>query len=224
LRILIVEDDASLATSLQKALHSGGLDSDVESDGREGCDKAASGAYSLVVLDILLPAMNGFQICARLRERGISVPILMLTAKVGEWDEAEALDTGADDYLTKPVSLVVFLAHVRALLRRSNLFDRENLVLDGVKLDPVRRLCSSRGIEVTLSGREVEVLATLMQAKGEVVAKAELIDRIWGVDFEGDRNVAEVYIGTLRRKLEPAFDRRVITTVHGIGYRFSSRV
>jgi DNA-binding response OmpR family regulator len=148
----------------------------------------------------------------------------MLTAKVGEWDEAEALDTGADDYLTKPVSLVVFLAHVRALLRRSTLFDRENLVLDGVKLDPVRRLCSSRGIDVPLSGREVEVLATLIQAKGEVVAKAELIDRIWGVDFEGDRNVAEVYIGTLRRKLEPAFGRRLITTVHGIGYRFSSRV
>lgn len=148
------------------------------------------------------------------------MPILMLTAKVGEWDEAEALDTGADDYVTKPVSMMVFLAHVRALIRRSQIFPQRHMELSGTTLDPLRRLCVSGGIQVSLTGREVEVLAALMAAKGEVVDKVELLNRVWGRDFKGDRNIAEVYVRRLRKKLEPVFGRQMVATVHGVGYRF----
>ena len=220
MRILVVEDDPSLASSLRRTLESAGFTCDLAFDGRTGYERARSGDYALVIMDILLPAMNGFLACAELRRRGHDVPILMLTAKAGEWDEAEALDTGADDYLIKPVSMTVFLAHVRALIRRSQWFSGRQITIDGITLDPVRRLCAYAGAEVALSGREVEVLAALMVAKGGAVNKAELVNNVWGADFSGDRNIAEVYVRNLRRKLEPAFARPVIGTVHGVGYRF----
>jgi DNA-binding response OmpR family regulator len=220
MRILVVEDDPSLASSLRRALESAGFTCDLAFDGRTGYDRARSGDYALVLMDILLPAMNGFLACAELRRRGHDVPILMLTAKAGEWDEAEGLDTGADDYLTKPVSMTVLLAHVRALIRRSQWFHNRQIAIDGITLDPVRRICSYADAGVALSGREVEVLAALMVAKGAAVKKVELVNEVWGADFKGDRNIAEVYVRNLRRKLEPAFARPVIGTVHGIGYRF----
>jgi two-component system, OmpR family, response regulator len=220
MRILVVEDDSDLADNLCRALDAAGFDCDVALDGVTGLDKARSRVYDLVVLDIMLPAMSGFRVCADIRSDGILVPILMVTAKAGEWDEAESLDTGADDYLTKPVSTVVFLAHVRALIRRSKLFRNTSLTVDGVTLDPVHNVCTYRATEVQLSGREVEVLAYLMSRDGSGVAKSELVSGIWGEDFEGDRNIAEVYVRHLRRKLEPPFGRKIIETVHGLGYRF----
>ena len=168
----------------------------------------------------MLPVMSGFRVCADIRASGCLVPILMVTAKAGEWDEAESLDTGADDYLTKPVSVVVFLAHVRALIRRSKLFSKTSLTVDGITLDPVRHLCTYRSTEVQLSGREVEVLAYLMGREGSAVDKNDLVFGIWGENFEGDRNIAEVYVRHLRKKLEPQFARKIIETVHGLGYRF----
>ncbi len=220
MRILVVEDDRDLADTLCRALDTAGFDSDVALDGLTGLEKARSGEYDLVVLDIMLPAMSGFRVCADIRSDGNLVPILMVTAKAGEWDEAESLDTGADDYLTKPVSTVVFLAHVRALIRRSKLLRNTSLTLDGIALDPVRHMCTYRSTEVQLSGREVEVLAYLMSCEGSAVAKSDLVFGIWGKDFEGDRNIAEVYVRHLRKKLEPRFGRKIIETVHGLGYRF----
>jgi two-component system OmpR family response regulator len=220
LRILVVEDDWVLADNLRRALEAADFECDVALDGITGFENARSGAYDLVVLDIMLPAMSGFRVCADIRACGLLMPILMVTAKAGEWDEAESLDTGADDYLTKPVSMVVFLAHVRALIRRSKLFRNASLTVDGVTLDPVRHVCVYRSTEVQLSGREVELLAHLMGAEGSVVDKGDLVVGIWGPDFEGDRNIAEVYVRHLRKKLEPRFGRKIVETVHGLGYRF----
>ncbi len=220
MRILVVEDDCNLAENLCRALDTAGFACDVASDGVTGLEKARSHEYDLVVLDIMLPAMSGFRVCADIRASGSLVPILMVTAKAGEWDEAESLDTGADDYLTKPVSTVVFLAHVRALVRRAKLFNKTSLSVDGITLDPVRHLCTYRSTEVQLSGREVEVLAYLMGCEGSTVAKSDLVFGIWGENFEGDSNIAEVYVRHLRKKLEPQFGRKIIETVHGVGYRF----
>jgi DNA-binding response OmpR family regulator len=220
-RVLLVEDDVDLATSLQAVMTAEGFSVDVAFDGGTGTVKALSGNYALIVLDILLPARNGFQVCADIRRRDAAVPILMLTAKDGEWDEAESLDTGADDYLTKPVSSIVLVAHMRALLRRSQLFPRRRFSWGGLTLDPLKRLCAGPSGEVHLSGREAEVLARLMLAEGEVVSKADLVRDVWGPDFSGDRNIAEVYIRHLRAKIDPCFQRPVIATVHGLGYRLA---
>lgn len=220
MRILVVEDDLGLADNLRRVLEAAQFDCDVALDGRDGFEMSRSGDYDLVVLDIMLPTMSGFQVCAAIRAGGILMPILMVTAKAGEWDEAESLDTGADDYLIKPVSMIVFLAHVRALLRRARMFTGARLTVDGVTLDPVRHVCAYRSAAVQLSGREVEVLACLMRAEGSAVDKGDLVNGIWGEDFAGDANIAEVYVGHLRRKLEPVFGRRIVQTVHGFGYRF----
>ena len=220
MRLLIIEDDKSLVASLQLAVQDAGFVCDVAYDGAAGLEQATGGEYDLIVLDIMLPKLNGFRVCSEIRKLGCRVPIVMLTAKVGEWDEAESLDTGADDYLTKPVSLVVFMAHVRALLRRTYLASSSTeIVVDGFSLNPVKRLCRYGGLEVQLSGREVEVLAGLMTADGEVVAKQDLLRQVWGDQFEGDENIVEVYVRHLRQKLQ-SFERLVVTTVPGEGYQF----
>ena len=181
----MIEDDASLAASLRLAVEDAGFVCDVAYDGATGLRQAINCQYDLIVLDIMLPTLNGFRVCSELRNRGHRVPIVMLTAKVGEWDEAESLDTGADDYLTKPVSLVVFMAHLRALLRRAYLASSTEIVVDGVSLNPVRRLCRFGEQEVQLSGREVEVLAGLMAADGAVIAKHDLSVRSGAINSKG---------------------------------------
>jgi two-component system OmpR family response regulator len=220
--ILLVEDDDNLTIGLRRGLERNGFVVDIAADGAIGLERAVALRYDLVVLDIMLPSMNGFKICAELRRRSVWIPILMLTAKSGEWDQAESLDAGADDYLVKPVSMLVFLAHVRALLRRSQVFDTRCLTSAGLTLDPIRHCCSDGHSEVQLSGKEVEVLAFLMARSG-VVSKMELIAGVWGHDFPGDPNIAEVYVRHLRRKLEGPFGRRIIETVRGVGYRLSDR-
>jgi two-component system, OmpR family, response regulator len=217
-RILIVEDDLDLAASLQRVMRREGFDCDVEHDGEIGLQRAASEVYDLIVLDIMLPTLNGFKICGALRDQNVWTPILMLTAKSGEWDEAESLETGADDYLTKPVSTVVLLAHVRALIRRSRLGDVSALSVEGLALDPIRKRCSDGSTQITLSGREVEVLAFLMLQQGAVVSKSKVISAVWGDSFEGDQNIVEVYVRNLRRKLDAAFGQKFIETVRGSGY------
>jgi DNA-binding response OmpR family regulator len=217
-RILIVEDDLDLSASLQRVMRREGFDCDVEHDGEIGLQRAATEVYDLIVLDIMLPTLNGFRICGELRDQNVWTPILMLTAKSGEWDEAESLETGADDYLTKPVSTVVLLAHVRALIRRSRLGDVSALSVEGLALDPIRKRCSDGTTQITLSGREVEVLAFLMLQQGVVVSKGKVISAVWGDGFEGDQNIVEVYVRNLRRKLNAAFGRKFIETVRGSGY------
>jgi DNA-binding response OmpR family regulator len=220
MRVLVVEDDQSVATGLRRALDGEGYRVDHARDGAEGLDLALAGAYDLIILDLMLPKVNGYQVCRRLRAEADPTPILMLTAKAGEWDEAEGLDTGADDYLTKPFSTVVLLARLRALLRRPGAPELRN---GDLRVDPVGRRCWRGHTEVELTGRELGVLTVLLQQVDRIVPKAELLDRVWGERFDGDPNIVEVYVGRLRRKLDEPFDAADIETVRGVGYRLRSR-
>jgi DNA-binding response OmpR family regulator len=175
-----------------------------------------------MVLDILLPGVNGFKICSSLRDEGNWTPILMLTAKDGELDEAEALDSGADDYLTKPFSYVVLVAHLRALLRRGARERPVVLEAGDLRLDPASHRCWRGDVEVELTPREFSLLEFLLRRKGEVLPKREILDHVWDYDFEGDPNIVEVYVRHLREKLDRPFGRETVRTVRGAGYRLES--
>ena len=218
-KVLVVEDDEKIASAVVRGLEAEGFRVAVAVDGHDGLWRAREGAYDLIVLDILLPGRNGFQVCADLRAEGIWTPILMLTAKDGDLDEAEALETGADDYLTKPFSFPVLVARVRALLRRSVGRSPAPLQVGDLRVDPRRRRVWRDGEEVVLTAREFEVLEFLVRRAGQVVSKHEILAGVWDLDFDGDPNIVEVYIGRLRRKLaEPPVGHRV-ETVRGAGYR-----
>ncbi|QPP06505.1 response regulator transcription factor [Streptomyces bathyalis] len=215
MRLLIVEDERRLALSLARGLSAEGFAVDVVHDGKEGLHRAGEGTYDLIVLDIMLPGMNGYRVCAALRAAGDETPVLMLTAKDGEYDEAEGLDTGADDYLTKPFSYVVLLARVRALLRRRTRGARTVLQLGALCVDPgTRRVCvGERDVEVT--AKEFAVLEHLAVRAGDVVSKSDILEHVWDFAYEGDVNIVEVYVSALRRKLGAGW----IATVRGAGYR-----
>jgi two-component system OmpR family response regulator len=174
-----------------------------------------------MVLDIMLPGMNGFQICATLREEDNWTPILILTAKDGEYDEAEALDTGAADFLSKPFSYVVLLAHLRALMRRGVGRRPAVLAVGDLRLDPASRSVDRGGEPLSLTPREFAVLEYLMRHPGEVVSKADLLEHVWDFGYDGDPNVVEVYVGYLRRKIDAPFGRHTIETARGAGYRLA---
>ncbi|MER8001570.1 MULTISPECIES: response regulator transcription factor [unclassified Streptomyces] len=216
MRLLIVEDEKRLAVSLAKGLTAEGFAVDVVHDGLEGLHRAGEGVYDLVVLDIMLPGMNGYRVCAALRAAGNEVPILMLTAKDGEYDEAEGLDTGADDYLTKPFSYVVLVARVKALLRRRGSAGASPVLrVGGLSVDTAARRVFRDGTEVALTTKEFAVLEQLAVRAGEVVGKLEIMEHVWDFAYDGDPNIIEVYVSTLRRKLGAG----LIQTVRGAGYR-----
>ncbi|MGW7413100.1 response regulator transcription factor [Streptomyces sp. NPDC054863] len=216
MRLLIVEDEKRLAVSLARGLTAEGFAVDVVHDGLEGLHLAGEHAYDLLILDIMLPGMNGYRVCATLRAAGNDVPILMLTAKDGEYDEAEGLDTGADDYLTKPFSYVVLLARIRALLRRRGSAGQSPVLTVGaLTLDTAARRVHRGEDEVTLTAKEFAVLEQLALRPGAVVSKAEMLEHVWDFAYDGDPNIVEVYISTLRRKL----GAERIQTVRGAGYR-----
>nr|WSZ98529.1 response regulator transcription factor [Streptomyces sp. NBC_00857] len=216
MRLLIVEDEKRLAVSLAKGLMAEGFAVDVVHDGLEGLHRAGEGVYDLVVLDIMLPGMNGYRVCATLRAAGNDVPILMLTAKDGEYDEAEGLDTGADDYLTKPFSYVVLVARVKALLRRRGAAGASPVLRIGaLSVDTAARRVFRDDTEVALTAKEFAVLEQLAVRAGEVVGKPEILEHVWDFAYDGDPNIIEVYISTLRRKIGAAS----IQTVRGAGYR-----
>ena len=220
MRVLVVEDEKKIASALKRGLTAEGFTVDVANNGVEGLWSATENEYDAIILDILLPQMNGFVVCAKLRERGIWTPILMLTAKHGEFDQAEALDTGADDYLTKPFSYVVLVARLRALLRRSMRDDPNTKYEVGdLGLDPRTHRATRSGVEILLTAREFTVLEYLMRNADKVVSKREILDNIWDIDFGGDPNIVEVYIRRLRNKIDEAFDCKSIETVRGVGYR-----
>ncbi|MFJ6850000.1 response regulator transcription factor [Streptomyces sp. NPDC091271] len=218
MRLLIVEDEKRLATSLARGLTAEGFAVDVVHDGLEGLHLAGQGVHDLVVLDIMLPGMNGYRICAALRAAGHEMPILMLTAKDGEYDEAEGLDTGADDYLTKPFSYVVLVARIRALLRRRGGSASPVLTAGTLRMDTAARRVHRGEEEVTLTAKEFAVLEQLVLRAGEVVSKADILEHVWDFAYDGDPNIVEVYISTLRRKLGAAS----IRTVRGAGYRLEA--
>ncbi|MEV0264547.1 response regulator transcription factor [Streptomyces sp. NPDC050617] len=219
MRLLIVEDEKRLALSLAKGLTAEGFAVDAVHDGPEGLYRAREGSYDLLILDIMLPGMNGYRICATLRAEGSEVPILMLTAKDGEYDEAEGLDTGADDYLTKPFSYVVLVARVRALLRRRGTGAAPVLTIGALSVDRAARKVCRDGVEAALTAKEFAVLEQLAVRAGEVVSKAEILEHVWDFAYDGDPNIVEVYISALRRKLGSG----TITTVRGAGYRLVAR-
>ncbi|MGW5784070.1 response regulator transcription factor [Streptomyces sp. NPDC003757] len=219
MRILIVEDEKRLAVSLAKGLTAEGYAVDVVHDGLEGLHRAGEGVYDLVVLDIMLPGLNGYRVCAALRAAGHDVPILMLTAKDGEYDEAEGLDTGADDYLTKPFSYVVLVARVKALLRRGQGAGSPPVHVHGdLKVDTAARRVFLGEDEVTLTAKEFAVLEQLVLRAGQVVPKAEILEHVWDFAYDGDPNIVEVYVSALRRKLRA----ELIRTVRGAGYRLET--
>jgi two-component system OmpR family response regulator len=217
--VLLVEDEVGLADAIVRGLAAEGFEVDAVHDGLTGFERAHDRRYSALILDIMLPGMNGYQICRDLRAAGVWTPILMLTAKDGEWDEAEALDTGADDFLTKPFSFVVLVARLRAILRRGAPPRPAVLTVGDLSLDPATRECQRDGTAIDLTAREFALLEHLMRHPQEVVAKADLLEDVWGQEADADPNVVEVYVGYLRRKVDVPFERRSIITVRGAGYR-----
>lgn len=222
MRVLLVEDEVRLAGAVRRGLEAEGFAVDVVLDGTEGLWRAREGAYDAIVLDIMLPGVNGYRICSALREAGNWTPILMLTAKDGEFDEAEALDTGADDFLSKPFSFVVLLARLRALLRRGAPERPAVLAAGDLRLDPASHRCWRGGTEVALTAREFSLLEYLMRRQGQVVSKTEILEHVWDPAYDGDSNIVEVYVGYLRKKVDVPFGRRSIETVRGVGYRMTS--
>ena len=219
MRILVVEDETTMAESLRSGLEGEGFAVDVAADGEEGLWYAAEVDYDAIILDLMLPKVNGFQVCSRLRERDDWTPILMLTAKDGHLDEAEGLDTGADDYLTKPFSFVVLLARLRALLRRKGSERPVALVAGDLELDPATHEVRRGDTLIELTSREFAVLETLLVRKGQAVSKQEVIEHVWDFDFDGGPNIVEVYVRSLRKKIDEPFGRQSIVTVRGAGYR-----
>jgi DNA-binding response OmpR family regulator len=221
-RVLVVDDEKRLAAALRSGLEAEGFAVDIALTGDDGLWLATENTYDAIILDIMLPGISGYEVCARLREAGNWTPILMLTAKDGEWDEAEALDTGADDYLVKPFSYVVLLAHVRALLRRGVRDRPAELIAGDLVVDPAARTCRRGDTEITLTSRELSVLEFLLRRAGEVVSKSEIVEHVWDMHFDGDLNVVEVHVSALRRKIDTPFDRHAIYTVRGSGYRLDA--
>jgi DNA-binding response OmpR family regulator len=222
-KLLLIEDDHKVAEAMRRGLEAEGFRVEVASDGDDGLWRATEGSYDLIVLDIMLPGRNGYQVCAELRDKGDSTPILMLTAKEGDLDEAEGLDTGADDYLTKPFSFTVLVARIRALLRRANARAHDLVDLDDLSLDPRARRVHRAGVSIELTAREFDVLEFLVRRSDVVLSKREILAGVWDMEFDGDPNIVEVYIGRLRRKVDDPFGRASIETVRGAGYRFAAR-
>ena len=219
MRILVIDDDEHLTAAVRRGLTAGGYAVDVALDGTDGLWQASECAYDAIVCDIMLPGMSGYRLCRELRAGGNWTPILMLTAKDGDLDEAEALDTGADDFLKKPVAYVVLLAHLRALLRRGN-HERPTVLEAGdLRLDPAAHRVWRGKTPIALTPRQFSVLELLMRRAGEAVSKAAILDHVWDFAFDGDPNIVEVYIRQLRRKIDEPFGRRAIETIRLVGYR-----
>ncbi len=219
MRVLIVEDDQKLVSYLKKSLEAEGLSVDVAFDGNVALDKALAQSYDVITLDIMLPELNGYRVCQNLRSSGVPTPILMLTAKDGEYDEADALDVGADDFLRKPFSMVVLLVRIRALARRGGAAAGKVLCVGDLKLDMASKRVERGGSRIELTPREYALLEYLMLRRGIALTKAQLLEHVWGARFMGSENVVEVYIGYLRKKLDGSSRTSLIETVRGVGYR-----
>jgi DNA-binding response OmpR family regulator len=219
MRVLLVEDETALAEPLAAGLRADGYTVDVAADGLEGLTRAQTTGYDAIVLDIMLPKMSGYEVVRRLRAQRVWTPVVMLTAKDGEYDEADALDLGADDYLTKPFSYVVLLAHLRAVIRRGAPERPAALAAGDLIVDPATRTCRRGETEIALTPREFAVLEYLIRHRDQVVTKTDIMVNVWDAAYDGDPNIVEVYIGYLRKKIDAPLGRRSIDTVRGVGYR-----
>lgn len=220
-RLLLVEDEDRLAEVVRHGLAAEGHAVEVASDGVAGLRAACHREYDAIILDIMLPGLSGYRVVQRLREAQVWTPVLMLTAKDGEYDEADAFDLGADDYITKPFSFVVLLARLRSLVRRGGGEPRPVLQVGDLRMDvPRHRVCRGE-VEIALTPREFGVLEHLLRNAGEVVTKTDLLASVWDAHYEGDVNVVEIYVGYLRRKIDRPFGRASIETLRGVGYRLA---
>jgi two-component system OmpR family response regulator len=225
MRVLVVEDEVSLAETIKDGLLAAGFAVDLVHNGVDGLWQATEtphGAYDVVVLDIMLPALSGYEVCRQLRAKGVWTPILMLTAKDGEYDQADALDLGADDYLTKPFSFVVLIARLRALIRRGAPERPAVLAAGDLTLDPSERRVARSGQPIAVTPREFAMLEFLMRHPGQAMTKTAILENVWDAHFSGDPNIVEVYIGYLRKKIDHPYGRAAIETVRGAGYRIAA--
>jgi DNA-binding response OmpR family regulator len=218
-KLLLVDDDAVLTGALRRGLTAEGFTVEVVANGHDGVWRGREGGYDLILLDVMLPGLNGYRVCAELRRAGVRTPILMLTAKDGDLDEAEGLDTGADDYLRKPFSFPVLVARMHALLRRATLGDPAPLEVGDLRLDLHAGRALQGGTEVRLTAREFQLLTFLVRRAGRVVSKRDILAGVWEDGYEGDPNVVEVYVARLRRKLGAS---PTIETHRGMGYRLGT--
>src|SRR3954451_3391897 len=225
MRMLVVEDEVGLAETLRDGLTGAGFAADIVHDGVDGLWSATEtphGGYDAIVLDIMLPGLSGYEVCRQLRGREVWTPILMLTAKDGEYDQADAFDLGADDYLTKPFSFVVLIARLRALIRRGAPERRPVLAAGDLSLDPGQRKVWRAGMAVAVTPREFAMLEFLLRHQGQALTKRAILENVWDAHFAGDPNIVEVYIGYLRKKIDHPFGRASIETVRGAGYRLAA--
>lgn len=218
MRILVVEDDPGIAQYLHTSLVAEGFTVDIAGDGLEALDMALSSSYDAITLDIMLPGMNGYQVCKELRAAGVGTPILMLTAKDGEYDEADAFDIGADDFLRKPFSLVVLVARLHALFRRGMRDRSGSLSVGDLVLDPSTKRVERAGTPIELTPREFSLLEYLVHNQNIAISKVQILEHVWGIDFAADENIVEVYVGYLRKKIDAPFDVPLIHTLRGVGY------
>ncbi len=218
MRVLLVEDEEPLAALVRRGLGEHGIDVDIAHDGTTGLWRGREGSYDAIVLDIMLAGMNGYDVCRELRRSGVWTPVLMLTAKDGDHDEAEALDLGADDFLRKPFSFVVLVARLRAIVRRGASERPTVLTCGPLTLDPARGEVTRDGDRIALTRREYAILELLFRADGDPVPAGRILDHVWGFDAELSSNVVQVNIRYLRRKLDDPYDSPVIATVRGVGY------
>ncbi|MGB3696907.1 MAG: response regulator transcription factor [Gordonia sp. (in: high G+C Gram-positive bacteria)] len=219
MRVLLVDDDPAIAETVRRTLVSEGWVVDIATDGLTGLQKALSEPFDVVVLDIMMPGRNGYEVVRDLRKADVWTPVLMLTAKDGEYDQADAFDFGADDYLTKPYSAVVLVARLRALARRGAPERPAVMTAGSLTLDPAAHLVRRGDTEISLTRREFALLEFLMRNKGQAMTKTQIVDSVWDVNYAGDENVVEVYISYLRKRIDAPFGCKSIQTVRGVGYR-----
>lgn len=222
MHILVVEDEPGIARFVKQGLREAGFAADIAHDGREGLDFALAAPYDAIVLDILLPHLDGLRVLREVRAHGVKVPVLLLTARDAVDDRVAGLDAGADDYLVKPFAFAELLARLRALLRRPPLQADPVLRVDDLALDLARRMVRRGDRAIDLSPREFALLEYLMRHAGQVLTRTQIVDHVWHYDFASDSNVLDVYIGYLRRKVDRGADNPLIQTVRGVGYRLSA--
>jgi two-component system, OmpR family, response regulator len=224
MRVLIVEDEIKMASLIRRGLRGEGFAADVAIKGEDALWMAASSGYDAIVLDVMLPGIDGFETCRRLREDGIWAPVLMLTARDAVDDRVAGLDGGADDYLTKPFSFAELLARLRALARRGPIERPAVLEVGDLRLDPAARRVWRGDTEVALSAQEFQLLEAFMRHPGEVLSRYQLLEHAWDYDYENRSNIVDVYVRYLRDKIDRPFGRSSLETVRGAGYRLDDRV
>jgi DNA-binding response OmpR family regulator len=217
MKLLLIEDDAHIAEFIKKGLEEESHIVDLAVDGEDGLDLAVTYEYDIIVLDVMLPKINGIDVCRKIRNKGIHTPIIMLTAKEAVKDKVKGLEAGADDYLTKPFSFDEFLARIRAISRRKRL-DVMDLTLGDLRLDVISRRVFYGDTEIILRPKEYALLNYLLNNQGRVLSRTQILENVWGYQYDPSTNVVDVYIRNLREKLNPLFDSNIIRTVRGMGY------